>query len=225
MDSLAWWATNAFIPEVETLRETVEKRLLPSFEGIEEEANRIEADAWHRLNEAASECADGATLAEAAQEAGVAHYLRFLDARQGLLNLFAVAAWHQFEQQAITLVRRELSGPKAMKWRACATRLRKAGVDPETFPQWEKLEELRHVANVAKHAEGSSAEELEKIRTDLFVAPVLGEGARPLPPGFRHVFQPLSGDDLFVGPDDLTAYFDAIEGFWREFAERIEART
>jgi len=74
-----------------------------------------------------------------------------------------------------------------------------AGIDVGRFPEWPKLVELRLVANVAKHAEGDSASKLEEIRPDLFVAPSI----RDMPPFLhwkvpRHVYKPLSGEDLYV---------------------------
>ncbi len=52
--------------------------------------------------------ADFTALAEAAKDAEIIHYQQMSEAHQGILNLIAVAIYYQFEQQQITLVRREL---------------------------------------------------------------------------------------------------------------------
>ena len=58
--------------------------------------------------------------------------------------------------------------------------------------------------------------------TDLFVAPVLRDdelGRLGRLEARRDLFTPLTGDDLFVTNEDLERYFDAADGFWREFIE------
>ncbi len=229
MHRLTWWIDDTFIPALTTLREVISGRLLPTFDNLDKEAERISADAWERLGSRAGPDSDPGDLAETAEEAGINHYLMLSDTRQGLLNMFAVAIYHHVEQQQITLVRRELLPPDAedepskMKPEEFVRLLQEASVDVTAFPQWEKLHELRLVANVAKHAEGPSAEELEKIRPDLLVAPSFRPEGLHFPQGLRHMYQPLSGDDLYVAPPDLEAYFEAAIGFWRELSSRVRA--
>ena len=99
--------------------------------------------------------------------------------------------------------------------------LKANGIDYSAFPYLSKLEELDVVANAAKHAEGKSAERLRTLRPDLFVAPSIRDSALGTF-GERPVHLTLSGDDLFVQPEDLRAYLDAIEAFWRFVLEGLE---
>ena len=46
-------------------------------------------------------------------------------------------------------------------------------VDLTQFPSWPVIEELRLVANTAKHAEGQSADQLRRIRPEIFHSPII----------------------------------------------------
>ncbi len=225
MNRLAWWIDGSFIPAVTALRDFVSTKLFPAFDGLDEEAKHVYSDALNRMLATAGPDPDFAALAEAAEDAEITHYQQMSEAHQGILNLIAVAIYHQFEQQQITLVRRELlfdgseDDPSRMNTKTFVQILKEAGIDPTGFTQWQKLTELLHVANVAKHAEGHSAGELEKIRPDLFAAPSIREGT--LPPVPRRVYQPLSGVGLCVTREDLDAYFDATIGFWKRLSEMV----
>jgi hypothetical protein len=92
------------------------------------------------------------------------------------------------------------------------------------LPSWPVLNELRLVANSVKHAEGGSADELRKLRPDLFQHPAVpSELQRILPPGPIHL--PMMGEDLFVSPEDLQRYKDALANFWREFGAALNAAS
>ncbi len=227
MHRLVWWIDGSFIPAVTLLRDFVSTKLLPAFDGLDEETERVLSDTLNRMSANAGPDTDFADLAEAADDARITYYQRMSDAHQGILNLIAVAIYHQFEQQQITLVRRELlfdgseDDPSRMNTETFVRLLTEAGVDPTGFAQWQKLTELRLVANVAKHAEGRSASELEKIRPDLFVAPSIRDRTLDLLATPRRVYQPLSGEDLYVTREDLNAYFEATLGFWEQLSRMV----
>ncbi len=54
---------------------------------------------------------DPADFAEAAEQAGVSHYLLLDGIRQGMLNLFAAALYHSFEQQVMRFHRKQVLHP------------------------------------------------------------------------------------------------------------------
>ena len=64
--------------------------LLPVFDDLDLEADRIEGEAFERLEMTAHEDTDPAGLAEAAFEAGLLHFELGTASRQALLNAFAV---------------------------------------------------------------------------------------------------------------------------------------
>lgn len=225
---LAWWIDGRFLPEVSTFRSVVARRILPAFENIEDEAKEARAEALNRLSSGAGPDDDFASIAEIAFDSEITRYELLSATQQAMINLIAVAMYHQFEQHQITLVRRELifdgteDDESRMNTRTFVHVLGGEGIDVRTFPEWPKLTELRLVANVAKHAEGDSASKLEELRPDLFVAPAV----RDMPPFTawkipRRVYKPLSGEDLYVTPSDLDAYFDAIIGFRQRLSSAV----
>lgn len=225
---LAWWIGGQFLPEVVTFRSVVARKILPAFENIDDDAKEAGAEALNRLSRGAGPDDDFASIGELAFDSEITQYELLSAAQQAMLNLIAVAMYHQFEQQQITLVRRELifdgteDDESRMNTRTFVQILAGEGIDVRTFPEWPELTELRLVANVAKHAEGDSAAKLEELRPDLFVAPSI----RDMPPFGpwkvrRRVYKPLSGEDLYVTPADLDAYFDAIIAFWRRLSSAV----
>ena len=138
------------------------------------------------------------SIAEMAHEVGVEHHRALTGLKQGMINLLAVGLYQAFEQQ-----RTEYKD-------ACA----RAGVTPvpideEDLGRWPKVAELRLVANVAKHAEGWSCDELRMVRPDLVGIALFG--GMPIP---VEVIAPMAGQDLYVQPDDIREYASALVELW-----------
>jgi hypothetical protein len=226
------WSQSVFRKQVAVLREVITERVLPTFTSIENEADAISDKTWERLGEEGGPYSDPARDAELAENAGLTHYLYMVDARQGLLNLFAVALHHLFEQQQLTVLRQELiprgENPteQILKVAEFVKRLRDSGIDAETFTSWHELQELRNVANVVKHADGPSANWLRSHRPEIFTPPSFrGTEKLFVPNPIRWPFQPLSGQDLYITADNLERYFRAVEKFWREFEEILALKA
>ncbi len=237
-NALFWsrYIKEAYLAEITLLREGTLDRVLPGFaeEMIDRDAEAAEQRAWERLCEVAGPDSDPASLAEQARDAGVDRFLMLKSLRQALMNLFAVALHHLVEQQQLFLLRREMlplgeqDQHALLKSREFITRSRKSGVDVTTLNGWDNLEELRHVANAVKHAEGQAVALLRIRRPDLFVAPTIRqEDPEASWAGFRKVYKPLFGEDLYVSCSDLDCYFRAALEFWSSYAESLErlART
>jgi hypothetical protein len=212
-----------FLPQLSALRESIFSRVLPTFDSIGAEAKAIEADAYVRLSARTTENTDGGDLAEAAFDAGLRHYHLMSETRQAVINVFAVAVAHLFEQQRHllpfrTLSEAEPSSPK--RERSFDALLEAHAIDARTFIHRSKLEELDLVSNVVKHAEGRSAKALRSLRPELFSHPSL-QDASFSPPPVEPVHRPLMGTDLFVQPSDLRDYINAIESFWRFVLNRL----
>ena len=79
-----------FAPQLRAIADTLEKRMLPAFEGIESEAEAVSQEAWDAfMSSAGAGDEDPGDFAEAAQDAGISHYMLLYGIRQGMLNLFA----------------------------------------------------------------------------------------------------------------------------------------
>lgn len=207
-----------FLRQLMALRNVIFLRVLPAFESIQSEAEQIESETFERLSENANEYSNEEKIAESAFNAGLAHYELMTATRQTVLNTFAIAISHLFEQQ-----RHLLSFGTLLDWepnsrqreRRFCEFLEARGVDRTMFIHRAKLEELDIVANVAKHAEGQAAERLRTLRPELFVSPSIRGDPTFDSSDLGPVNRPLMGEDLFVEPDDLRAYLEAIESFWQ----------
>jgi hypothetical protein len=217
-----------FAQQLTELVQTLERRVLPGFDGIEDEAQAHSEELWRELSfTPGTGDEDPSALAEAAQEAGVDRYMLLRGIRQGIVNLFAASLYHAFEQQVMTLLRKELLHPEEandtplFEMGEFRRRLEVYGIGVTTFKSWSVIEELRLVANTVKHAEGKSAEKLHEIRPDFFREtgfPELGEWVIRWKP---QVFQPLVGKDLYLEPKDVRAYLKSLLEFWEELVEAM----
>lgn len=228
----SYWSkffAHKFAPELSAIADTLTKRVLPAFDRIDEEAEAKADKAWGDfMSSPGSEDDEHADFADAADEVGVSHYLLLDGVRQGMINLFGAALYHAFEQQVKLFHHKELLHPREesdrslIEWPEFKRRPNALGIDIATLPSSSKVDELRLVANTAKHAEGGSAQKLHALRPDLFEPPEsagyrsVGSTAAP------QVFQPLLGKDLYVSLDDFQEYLDACLGFWRELALRMK---
>ena len=217
-----------FVPQLNAIVQVLEKRLLPNFEKekIGEESDRIADEDWERfMSMPATGNEDPADFADRAENAGISHYALMYGIRQGMLNLFAAALYHTFEQQVMLFHRKnvlhlgEENCLKKFKWPVFQSRLKEYGIDIKNFAYWSKIDdELRLVANTVKHAEGPSSDRLREIRPDLFINPLFSQDSFFLQ-GFDSVFQPLVGDDLYVSLQDIKDYCDHLVQFWEELVD------
>ncbi len=226
----SFWAgyfRREFTPQLRAILEVLERRLLPGFSDIEQEAEKVSEEVWKAFMSApATGDEDPSEFAEAAEQAGVSHYLLLDGIRQGMMNLFAAAIYHAFEQQVVLFLRKEVLDPREenapglLSLSELRSRLKAHGLDIAALPSWSTVEELRLVTNTVKHAEGRSAQDLLSKRPDLFQhpqvthMPFVGQSAR--------VFQPLVGEDLYVSLEDVRNYCDSTVQFWNELGSALE---
>lgn len=218
-----------FAPQLRAIADTLEKRMLPAFEGIESEAEAVSQEAWDAfMSSAGAGDEDPGDFAEAAQDAGISHYMLLYGIRQGMLNLFAAALYHCFEQQIVMFLRREVldpreeNDPKLFQMGEFQKRMNILRIHITTFSSWAKVDELRFVANTVKHAEGGSAHKLHQIRPELFVHPQISESGLAFGKIEPRVFLPLAGQDLFVSVVDVGQYRDSLLEFWQELGGAME---
>lgn len=215
---------DAFCKQITTFLGAITNRILPTFDQIESEAKIVADREWERLGKlSSSEDSDGSSEAEHALEAGITYYSALAAVHQTLINLTAVAMNHMFEQRALHFCKQmHLNFPNDKgltfleKFNKC---IASKGIILEKSSACPKIEELRHLANVIKHAEGNSAEKLRKLRPDLFVHPVLQkDSAFNFGISDPQVSLPLSGEDIYCTIDDLEVYRSALVSFWQELA-------
>lgn len=216
-----------FIKRIEDYSELLNRRILPSFNDIEKEAVKIEERVFEEMSTSYNEYMDLSEAADTATEDAVDYYVTQKDLRQGILNMFAIALYHLFEQQCILFLRRELlsvnerNNNKLMKFKEFESRLKKYGIKVRDFKSYKKVEELQLVANVTKHAEGRSSKKLELMRPDLFENPNCSFNDTYNLKNNITIYEPLFGQDLYTSSNDLNSYAKSIKDFWTEFINCI----
>ena len=90
-----------------------------------------------------------------------------------------------------------------------------------TFISWPRIDELRHLANCVKHAEGNSCEQLRKLRPDLFENPTV-EPEFKIRGIVQHVRNPLIGEDIYITEQEFASYAEVVRQFWLELANAME---
>lgn len=232
-DALRWesYIRTRFMPQIDTFVACIEKRVIPAFGNINEEAEKIEQEEFERLNAIGDEYGDLGDCAERATDKGITYYLDMTAAFQGLLNLFAAGLYHMFEQQILLFHRKALllkdqeNDLKSINLNKVKEILANSSIDITSFSSYPKIDELRLVANTVKHADGDSAKKLKGHCPDLF-EPLLGSAFMSMFPSIsatkRQVFQPLAGEDLYIKTENFKAYTKAVRIFWLELADALK---
>jgi hypothetical protein len=220
-----------YVAQLRAFERAVIDRLIPAFEGIEEEAERIANEEYERLGSLPGDgSVDMGDLAEAAQDPGIGHYEELSAVRQSLLNLSATALFHLFEQQLLTFHRRQVLDlgeefdEKLFSRAIILERFRHGGVNLESLNSWKGIRELEALANTVKHGTGRSSRLLGQLRPDLLVYPPFRGQPGFLGTPLTDVHMPLAGDDVFVSENDFRGFANAVVAFWNELADAI-ART
>lgn len=226
---------SSYIYSIQCFSKALNERILPPFNNLEAEANKICEDEYERLCNLPSD-GDGdlSVLAESASGKGNVWYLTMTGVRQSVINLYAVGLRHLFEQQLFDLVcildvaTRENS--KKADYKKDIGILDNA-IKVKEFRSWISLEELRLVCNTVKHAEGGSSQDLNAKRPDLFLNPLLSRDFDDYPDiaslfakyRLKKVVRlPLMGDDFYLQESDIEKYSSEIEDFWIELIDKLE---
>ena len=219
-------------PRFEQFGSLVLSRVLPAFDGINEEAHALERRRYEELISSVHVADEddmwdaGEAMADLAFNEAMDHAVLLESMRFATLNLYAAALYHLTEQHLIDLVlqihnndRRHNHRPEeAIAWFKGAL-----GLDLSTLSSWPVIEGLHLVANVVKHGEGDSAGKLRKIRPDLFVYPSLRGKVDPIKT--LRVEATLFGQDFFVTKDEFEGYHRGSVVFWTELADALPALT
>ncbi len=218
-------------PRFEQFGELVLSRVLPSFDGINEEAHALERRRYSELVSSLEVREEdmwdaGEAMADLAFDEAMDHAVLLESMRFATLNLYAAALYHLTEQNLIDLPlqilnysgRHNLRPEKAVSWFKDTI-----GLDVTSLPSWPLIDELRLVANVVKHGEGGSAEDLRKIRADLFVYPTLRGKVSPIET--LRIEASLFGNDFFITKEEFERYHTGIVAFWTELADALPKLT
>lgn len=226
-----WLYSHDFQTTVNYFAKVLTKKVVPAFDDISEEAHEVEQEAFERLGTTVDpEWYDPADFADAAHDAGISFYIMADGMKQGVTNLFTAGLYHLFEQWFLKFHRRELlsyfedGNLSLISWAEAKRRLQKDyNINIEGFTSWQKVTELRLVTNTVKHADGTSCDELKRIRPNLFLTPTSDKTAFDIElVKAREVFQPLAGEELYVSLEEFSKYVEAVKKFVDELAAEID---
>lgn len=217
----------SYVNSVSFYVEALTERLLPTFENLSKEADEFARNEERRIGKSFNpDYDDPADVSERAYEASIDWYINMSGVRQSLVNLYSVGLRHMFEQQLFDFahyaIRRSSGSADYKKDKNDIEN--ELGIQFDEISSWDRIEELRLACNTVKHAEGSSARELKAKRQEVFTSSILkglSDEEFPIFQGKRKVFQPMAGEDMYLEPEDIQAYGEAIKSFWNELAEKI----
>ena len=227
----AWVARDIrmrIMPPVEAYNEDLVRDVLKAFDNLDERANEKANEFYN--NYPGDEYTDPADVADWAQDHSYSWWDTMNSLRQSMANLMAAGLYHLVEQQLSALSLdcgydrvRDTNLDVVKDWYT-----KNLGIDLASLHSWEKICELRWVANSVKHAEGRSSQQLREVRPDLFQNPAFADiraemGGRWLDRQ-EPLAMPLAGEDLFVTEDDLQAYATAARSLFEGIVAFSEAR-
>ena len=217
------------LPYARAYADYILHEVIPTFNDIQSRADKVSDDEFARLGSEPADddsYVDMGSLAEEAEDKGVAFYLTMSALRQSVLNLFCVGLFHLLEQQIADLCHDGafmVEPPEGNLRRELPDWYREHfGLDLLKLPSWSAIDELRLVANVTEHAEGDSASQLRTRRPMLFI-PICFDEPHPESVQFNApVSRPLAGDDLYVTPEMLQQYSGATVAFLSEIEKHFQ---
>lgn len=222
---LDYYLGKQFPEELNRYTEYFLERALPPLEDLDNKADAIERAGAAFLRLESFDNPQVATVSARAELTAEAYFNRTLSLRHALLGLFVLGLYHLFEQQlgrVYAYLTRFDPDPGPFSVESASTTIEAAsGVRPADVTAWQDLMELRSVANVVKHGEGSAAEKLRKIRSDLFQHPAI-KGSSP--ESWPRVRRPLAGEDLYLERTDFERYGGAARAFWKGLADAFAGR-
>ena len=217
-----------FVQQIDRYAGVLTDRLLPAFDNIDAEAQRVEDETYQRLfSQSSAEEPDVASLDERAKEEAGDFLLMMWRMKQAQINLQTVGLYHLFEQQLFEFHRLRLLPPNGsrvttkIEIQNTKAELLKDGIDIEKLPAWTKVDELRLVVNCAKHAEGPACQQLRQLRADLLSNPSRRADGLPWPDPDPVVLNPLGGENLYINLRDFEEYVRSVKSFWSDLASAL----
>lgn len=192
--------------------------LLPTFNDIEQKAEEV-AEAYLTSVNYKTSSEDGEVERGVSRSISSLHVERMERVRQTMLNLAAVGLFHRLEQLLSDIVQNAPSSTAETDPKKAAKTISFCGLvkklekhEPALLKRlpWSQINELRLVANVAKHAEGTSAKKLHEKKPNLFGSRDGGTGS------------PLLGEELFLFASDFKHYAEAADSLLKELPQHFE---
>jgi hypothetical protein len=212
--------------EISAFNRIFNERLFPTFENIEDEAEKYSERIYEELGSLPGDgSGDMSDIAEMAQEKGIGYYMELSLVKYSFTAIAIASLYHLWEQQARKFLYDEVRHAIKVNF----TEFCKRGmedfkghfylhsVDLEQLKCWNQLNELRLMSNVIKHGDGVSAKDLRKINPSLLSNPdlQLSEIGKDRPLDTTLLEQRLN-----VSVELFNRYSEVLVQFWEELPER-----
>ena len=169
---------------------------------------------------------DPAYVAERAQEQGIEMYETLSLMKSNHLLMTITMLYHIWEQQLSKFVIQETEhylkfNKKILSFEEINKIFGLHGINIISIKSWERIRELKLLANTIKHGEGYSADKLRELRPDFFELNIIDvTDALELQGSVL-----MDAYSLQVNESDLKNYIKATKYFWDEMPERAYSDT
>jgi hypothetical protein len=158
---LDYYLGRRFPEELSRYTEYFLERALPPLEDLDNKADAVERAGAAFLRLESFDDPQDTTVSAQAELGAEVYFNRTLSLRHAVFGLFVLGLYHLFEQQlgrVYAYLTRFDPDPEPFSLESASSTIEAAsGVRPADVPAWQGLMELRSVANVVKHGEGSAA--------------------------------------------------------------------
>lgn len=216
---------------IDVFVKTYTDRIAPVYKGLDNEAQEKAEEYFAKSGQLFDpDNDDPADFAERAWEYGV-EYWENMSLMQYNTRLMTIATLYQFwEQQFRRFAFEELTRQhtfydkrgREIEFKSFCTKfdeiedlLYQCGVVTSFLDSWAKINELRLLQNVIKHGDGTSANQLEQIRADLFRK----VGDTKIMDLYLTI---LNEQSLDVDDSEIVAYGEVLKQFWDQLPEYME---
>jgi hypothetical protein len=196
-------------------------RLMPTFDRIDEEAKEASDEYWESAMSLPTneyEYRDVGDFADDAIGVGIEVSENLSFVREQLIQLSVAGLYHLWERTLKQFIIKELKHyqfdastfeqVERDNFKGLVEMLQQFDYDLTQKPYYQKMNELRLVANVVKHGTGKAFKDLVKAAPHLFEKPKFD------------LDSPLRLDDLKLTPKHFMDYSYAIKEFWMTLPER-----
>ncbi|PGU80054.1 hypothetical protein COD68_24875 [Bacillus cereus] len=212
--------------------QTYTDRISPVFDNIDQEAEEVAKDVYDKImmNVGYEDC-DPSDFADDAWEFGIDYYENVSLMRYNTQLMWISTMYQFWEQQVRKFLYKEMTrsgyqyldkNQKEVEYKDFCTNINKIKtfflefkVDVTTLASWDKINELRLLANVIKHGPGGSAEDLLKIRPDLFDVSHVSTNLLDL-------YQTTLNDVVInLKDNDFETYANSLSDFWEQLPDTM----
>ncbi|MGG1339677.1 hypothetical protein ABE244_03620 [Bacillus toyonensis] len=211
---------------------TYTERISPVFDNIDQEAEEVAEKTYNEMMmQAGHENCDPGDYADDALQFSINYYENVSLMRYNTQLMWISTMYQFWEQQVRKFLYKEMTrsgfkffdkNQKEIEYKDFCTNIGKIKdfflkfqVDITTLSCWDKINELRLLANVIKHGPGESANDLLKIRSGIFDSSYLSTNLLDL-------YQTTLNDIVInLKEHDLKTYAKALTDFWGQLPDNM----